>query len=202
MLANAIRGHAAEFGIAGAKGLCQVKLLSERIAAASIPALAREIFWLLARQLETLDGEIKALERRLRAWHRADERSRRLATIPGIGVIGASALAMKVADPSLYRSGRHFAAALGLTPKDHSTAGRQRLGGITKKGDETLRHLLVSGAMAVIQRTKPERQPPWLRQLLMRKPKKLAAVALANKTARIAWALMARGGTYQRPAAM
>lgn len=138
----------------------------------------------------------------MRAWHRADERSRRLATIPGIGVIGASALAMKVADPSLYRSGRHFAAALGLTPKDHSTAGRQRLGGITKKGDETLRHLLVSGAMAVIQRTKPERQPPWLRQLLMRKPKKLAAVALANKTARIAWALMARGGTYQRPAAM
>ncbi len=201
MLANAIRGHAAEFGISGAKGLCQVGPLLERIASASLPALAHEIFPLLARQLEALEKQIDDLDRRLRAWHRTDERSRRLATVPGIGVIGASALAMKVADPSVFRSGRHFAASLGLTPKDHSTAGRQRLGGITKKGDETLRRLLVSGAMAVIQRTKPQRQPPWLRQLLTRKPRKLAAVALANKTARIAWALMSRGGTYQHPAA-
>jgi transposase len=201
MLANAIRGHAAEFGVAGAKGLCQVGSLLERIAAADIPALAREILSVLARQLETLEKQIDGFDRRLRAWHRTDERSRRLAKIPGIGVIGASALAMKVADPSVFRSGRHFAASLGLTPKDHSTAGRQRLGGISKKGDETLRHLLVSGAMAVIHRTRPERQTRWLRDLLARKPKKLAAVALANKTARIAWALMARGGTYQHPAA-
>lgn len=206
MLANAMRGHAAEFGIAGAKGLCQVGRLLERIAAGNIPALAREIFASLAQQLEALETQIDHLDKRLRAWHRADERSRRLATVPGIGVIGAAALAMKVTDPGVFRSGRHFAAWIGLTPKDHSTAGRQRLGGITKKGDETLRRLLVSGAMAVIQRTKPQRQPPWLRQLLARKPKKLAAVAqlaavaLANKTARIAWALMSRGGTYQHPA--
>jgi transposase len=201
MLANAIRGHAAEFGITGAKGLCRLESLLERIALdASLPALAREIFTSLACQLEDLDERLGALDARLREWHRANERSRRLATVPGIGLIGATALAMKIADPSAFRSGRHFAAAIGLTPKDHSTAGRQRLGGITKKGDETLRHLLVSGAMAVIQRTRPERQPPWLRQLLARKPKKLVAVALANKTARIAWALMRHGGTYQRPA--
>lgn len=200
MLANAIRGHAAEFGVAGAKGLCQIGPLLERIAAANVPALARDIFATLAQQLEALDQQIAGLDKRLRAWHRTNERSRRLVTVPGIGVIGAAALAMKVAEPSAFRSGRHFAAWIGLTPKDHSTAGRQRLGAITKKGDEMLRHLLVSGAMAVIHRTKPERQPPWLRQLLARKPKKLAAVALANKTARIAWALMSRGGTYRHPA--
>lgn len=200
MLANAIRGHAAEFGIAGAKGLCQIGPLLERIAGADLPALARAIFASLARQLEALEAQIEHLDQRLRTWHRANERSRRLATVPGIGPIGATALAMKVADASVFRSGRHFAAWIGLTPKDHSTAGRQRLGVITKKGDEMLRHLLVSGAMAVIHRTRPERQTPWLRRLLARKPKKLAAIALANKMARIAWVLMSRGGTYQRPA--
>lgn len=200
MLANAIRGHAAEFGIAGAKGLCQVGPLLERIAVANVPALAREIFASLARQLETLDMQIDELDGRLRAWHRANELSCRLAAVPGIGAIGAAALAMKITDPSMFRSGRNCAAWIGLTPKDHSTAGRQRLGVITKEGDEMLRRLLVSGAMAVIHRTKPERQSPWLRRLLARKPKKLAAVALANKTARIAWALMMRGGTYQHPA--
>jgi transposase len=199
MLANALRGHAAEFGIAGAKGLCQIGTLLERIAAANVPELARDLFASLARQFEALDQQIAALDERLEAWHRATERSRRLATVPGIGVIGAAALTMKVADPNAFRSGRHFAAWIGLTPRDHSTAGRQRLGVITKKGDEMLRHLLVSGAMAVIHRTRPERQPPWLRRLLARKPKKLVAVALANKTARIAWALMSRGRTYQRP---
>ena len=201
MLVNAIRGHAAEFGLAGAKGVGRVTGLLERIALeASVPAPAREIFARLAEQIEVLDKQLSALDARLRAWHRANERSRRLATIPGIGPIGATALAMKVPDPGVFRSGRHFAAWLGLTPKDHSTAGRQRLGGITRKGDETLRRLLVSGAMAVIQRAKPGRAAPWLLALLARKPKKLAAVALANKTARIAWALMMRGETYRRPA--
>lgn len=194
MLANAIRGHAAEFGIAGAKGLCQVGPLLERIVATDVPALAREIFARLAEQIEDVDTQ-------LRAWHRANERSRRLTAIPGVGVIGATALAMKVPDPGVFRSGRHLAAWLGLTPKDHSTAGRQKLGGITRAGDETVRRLLVSGAMAVIQRAKPGRSSPWLPRLLARKPKKLAAVALANKTARIAWALMRRGTTYQHPAA-
>lgn len=201
MLVNAIRGHAAEFGVTGARGLCQIEALIERIAlAASVPALAREIFALLAAQIEAVDEQLAALDCRLRAWHRASERSRRLATVPGIGVIGATALAMKVPDPRVFESGRHFASWIGLTPKDHSTAGRQRLGGITRAGDETVRRLLVSGAMAVIQRAKPGSSSPWLLALLARKPRKLAAVALANKTARIAWALMMRGDTYRRPA--
>jgi transposase len=200
MLTNAIRGHAAEFGLTGAKGSCQIAALLERIAAANVPALAREIFARLAEQIEALNVQMDSLDAQLRAWHRTNERSRRLAAIPGVGVIGATALAMKVPDPGFFKSGRHFAAWLGLTPKDHSTAGRQRLGGITRAGDETVRRLLVSGALAVIQRAKPGRSSPWLLGLLARKPKKLAAVALANKTARIAWALMSRGETYQRPA--
>ncbi len=108
---------------------------------------------------------------------------------------------MKLPEPSVFRSGRHFAAWMGLTPKDHSTAGRQRLGGITRAGDETLRRLLVSGAMAVVRRAKPGRSSPWLLGLLARKSKTEAAVALANKTARIAWAMMRRGETYRRPVA-
>jgi transposase len=201
MLLNAVRGHAAEFGIVGATGVGRVAVLLERIAAnATVPTLARDIFACLAEQIEALEARLRALDAQLRAWHRANEPSRRLAAIPGVGPIGATALAMKVPDPGVFRSGRHFAAWLGLTPKDHSTAGRQRLGVITRAGDETLRHLLVSGAMAVIQHAKPGRASPWLLDLLARKPKKLAAVALANKTARIAWALMRYGGAYQRPA--
>jgi transposase len=202
MLINAIRGRAAEFGVVGAKGVGRIEALLERIAAdGDVPELAREIFAQLGEQLEALDNQVRALEARLKAWHRTNERSQRLAAIPGIGPIGATALAMKVADPTLFRSARHFAAWLGLTPKDHSTAGRQRLGGITRAGDETLRRLLVSGAMAVIQRARPPRSSPWLLALLARKPRKLAAVALANKMARIAWALMARNQTYRRAAA-
>ncbi len=201
MLLNAVRGHAAEFGVVGAKGVGRIAELLERIAAATVPELAREIFARLAEQIEALDKQLAALDRQLMAWHRKDERSRRLAGIPGVGPIIATALAMKVPDPSVFRSGRHFAASLGLTPKDHSTAGRQRLGGITRAGDETLRHLLVSGAMALIRRAKPGRASPWLLSLLARKSKMEAAVALANKTARIAWAMMMRGEVYRRPAA-
>lgn len=202
MLLNAVRGHAAEFGVVGAKGVGRIAELLERIAAAeTVPELARGIFARLAEQIEALDKQLAALDRQLMAWHRNDERSRRLAGIPGVGPIIATALAMKVPDPSVFRSGRHFAAWVGLTPKDHSTAGRQRLGGITRAGDETLRHLLVSGAMAVIRRAKPGRASPWLLSLLARKSKMEAAVALANKTARIAWAMMMRGEVYRRPAA-
>src|SRR5258708_2593569 len=201
MLINALRGHAAELGIIGSKGPGRVSDLLERIALTpSVPEPAREAFARLAEQIEALDTQVTAIERRLRAWHRANACSRRLATIPGIGLITATALVMKVADPGVFRSGRHFAAWLGLTPKDHSTAGRQRLGVITRAGDETLRHLLGSGATAVIGHAKPGRASPWLLALLARKPKKLAAVALANKMARIAWVVMTRGETYQRPA--
>jgi transposase len=200
MLLNAVRGHAAEFGVVGAKGVGRIAELLERIAAsAGVPELARGIFARLAEQIEALDQQLTELDRQLRAWHRKNERSRRLATIPGIGPIVATTLAMKVPDPSVFRSARDFAAWIGLTPRDHSTAGRQRLGGITRAGDKALRHLLVSGAMAVIQRAKPGRASPWLLGLLARKSRMEAAVALANKMARIAWAMMISGEVYRRP---
>jgi len=187
MLVNAIRGHAAEFGIVSAKGPDGIKeLLSEIKGDEGVPALAGELFTSLADQLENLGKKIRALEAKLMAWHRSDPRSRQLATIPGIGPITATALAMKVADPGQFQSARHFAAWLGLTPKDHSTAGRQRLGVITRAGDETLRSLLVAGATTLVRHAKPGRGSPWLLALLARKPKKLVAVARANKTARIA----------------
>jgi len=199
MLVNAIRGHAAEFGVVGAKGASRVKdLLRGIITDPAVPALAREIFAGLGQQIDRLETEVRVLEKKLLAWHRGNERSRRLSGIPGIGPIGASALAMKLPDPAVFRSGRHFAAWLGLTPKDHSTAGRQRLGIITRAGDETLRRLLVSGAMSIIRQAKHGRASPWLLALLARKPKKLAAVALANKNARIAWAMMVRGEEFRR----
>jgi transposase len=201
MLVNSIRGHAAEFGITARAGTANVGTLLERLAASpSVPELAREMFSRLAEQLEALERQLRAIDKRLAAWHRMNERCRRLAAIPSIGPVSATALAMKVPDASVFRSGRDFAAWIGLTPKDHSTGGRQRLGGITRAGDETLRRLLVAGAMSVIRHAKPGRTSPWLLDLLARKPKKLAAVALANKTARIAWALMMRGETYRRAA--
>jgi transposase len=199
MLLNALRGHAAEFGVVGAKGVGRLGELLERIAAtAALPELAREIFARLAEQVEALDRQLAVLDRQLRTWHRQNECSRRLAGIPGVGPVLATALTMTVPDPTVFRSGRHFAAWVGLTPKDHSTAGRQRLGGITRAGDETLRHLLVSGAMAVIRRARPGRAAPWLLGLLARKSRMEAAVALANKMARIAWAMMRRGEVYRR----
>jgi transposase len=202
MLLNAIRGHAAEFGVVAAKGPGKLKSVLEQARQdADLPAVARTVLQLLAEQLAALETAIEALEAKLLAWHRESAVSRRLAKIPGVGPLGATALAMKVPDASLFRSGRHFAAWLGLTPKDHSTGGRQRLGGITRAGDEGLRALLVAGATAVIRHAQPGRSAPWLLALLQRKPAKLAAVALANKTARIAWAMMVRGEPYRRPAA-
>jgi transposase len=132
------------------------------------------------------------------AWQRGNELSRRLAQVPAIGPIGAALLAMKVPDPHAFGSGRDFAAWLGLTPKDHSTAGKHRLGVITRAGDQTLRRVLVAGATAVIQQARRGRGhcSPWLIELIKRKPPKLAAVALANKTARIAWKLMVSGERY------
>jgi transposase len=202
MLLNAVRGHAAEFGMVGAKGVGRIAGLLEQVAATpGIPELARAIFAGLAGQIAALEEQLGALDRQLMAWHRQSASSRGLTAIPGVGPITATALVMKVPDPSVFRSARHFAAWVGLTPKDHSTAGRQRLGGITRAGDETLRRLLVNGAMAVIRRAKLGHATPWLRSLLARKSAMQAAVALANKTARIAWALMARGEAYRQPKA-
>ena len=196
-LSNAIRGYAAEFGVTAAKGLDKIEpLLAQMARDESLPALARELFAMQGREYARLQVELKAIEVKLRAWHRANADSRRLAGIPGVGPIGATALVMKTPDPRAFPSGRHFAAWLGLTPRDHSTAGKTRLGKITRAGDEMLRSVLVAGATAVIKQAKHSRGSPWLLALLKRKPPKLAAVALANKIARIAWKLMVTGESY------
>jgi len=205
MLVNAIRAHMAEFGVVARVGLPQVKELLTVIAEPGderIPPLARTCLAGLARQLLSLEREITTTEQRIHAWHRANEVSQRLATIPGIGPITASALAASIADPSVFRSGRELAAWIGLVPRQTSTGGKQRLGRISKAGDHYLRWLLVAGAMTVIRhgrRTNFEKNP-WLGDLVARKPTKLAAVALANKNARTAWALLANGGTCRQPA--
>jgi transposase len=202
MLINAIRGHAAEFGVTVAKGPKQITELLQRLATdEGVPELAREMINVLAGQLVPLDAKLKAIEARLMAWHRHNQTSQLLATIPGIGPIGGVSFALKIPDAKAFRSGRHFAAWLGITPRENSTAGRQQLGRISKQGDEDLRRLLVLGATAVIQQAKPGRASPWLLGLLGRKSKKVAALALANKMARIIWAMMISGETYRRPKA-
>jgi transposase len=202
MLINAIRGHAAEFGVTVAKGPEQMRELLRRLASdKGVPALASEMIGELAGQLLMLDAKLKAVEARLMAWHRQDQTSQLLATIPGVGPIGGVSFALKVADAKAFRSCRHFAAWIGITPRENSTAGRQRLGRISKAGDEDLRRLLVLGATAVIQQAKPGRTSPWLLALLARKSKKVAALALANKMARIIWAMMMSGEIYRRPKA-
>jgi transposase len=200
-LSNVIRGYAAEFGLTVSKGLARLEELLEQVGSdETLPALARELFALHGREYTQIDAELEQIEARLMAWHRADACSQRLAQIPGIGPIGASMLVMKTPAPETFRSGRHFAAWLGLTPKDHSTAGKSRLGGITRAGDEALRSVLVVGSTSVLRRVRQRGTgSPWLIDLLKRKPPKLAAVALANKNARIAWKLMVSGERY-RPA--
>jgi transposase len=197
-VANAVRGHAAEFGLVAAKGLPQVPTLLEAVARSPMPEAAKRAIAVLARQVEQFDVEIAEVERELRARHRGNELSRRLEAVPGIGWQTALSLALTV-DAGRFASGRHFAASVGLTPKERSTGGRQRLGGISREGDERLRRLLVAGATAVIRFAKPGRKgvSAWLLELLERKPRKVAAVALANKMARIAWAMMARGEAYR-----
>lgn len=202
MLINAIRGHAAEFGLTGSKGVERVKELLERAAQdPSVPAVARTMLEVLAGQLAALEVRLEDLEKALMAQHRSNPRSRLLATIPGVGPIGALSFALKVPQPQGFRSGRHFAAWIGITPRESSTGGRHRPGKISRQGDESLRRLLVLGATAVIQQAKPGRAMPWLLQLLARKPKKLAAIALANKMARTIWAMLVSGELYRRPIA-
>jgi transposase len=154
-LTNAIGGYAAEFGLIAARGVDKIEPLLARLQAEPmLPALARELIVDHATEYAQLHAQLKAIETKLMAWHRQNERSRRLAKIPGIGPIGASLLVMKVGQPEAFRSGRYFAAWIGLTPKDHSTAGKTRLGAITRAGDEALRSVLVVGATAVIQQVR------------------------------------------------
>ena len=198
-LVNAVRGHAAEFGIVAAKGTSQLPALLEVVAAGeAVPDAAKQMLAFLGGQVAQLDERILELERRMKQQHKANPVSQLLAEVPGIGPIGALSLALTI-DPGRFQSGRHFAAWLGLTPKEHSTGGRQRLGGISRAGNERLRQLLVLGAMAVIRYAKPgsKSASAWLLALLERKPRKLAAVALANKMARIVWAMMATGEAYR-----
>ena len=204
LLVNTLRGHAAEFGVIAAKGLGQVgPLLAAIEQENTIPPEAKDMAALLGRQLKELDARIKEIEVKLAAAHQANEVSPRLATIPGVGPVTALTLALEI-DPKAFESGRHLAAWAGLTPKEHSTGGKQRLSGISRAGNERLRALLVAGAMSVIRaaiRPGSRQMTDWLRALLARKPRKVAAVALANKMARAAWALMTRGEVYRRPAA-
>jgi transposase len=201
MLSNAIRGHAAEFGVIGAKGPVKLAELMERALhdAAGLPVQARAMLGVLFGEYQALDAQLSELERQLLAQHQQSPVSQCLATQPGIGPITAVTFALKIADPRGFKSARHFAASLGLTPKEHSTAGRQRLGGISREGDERLRQLLVLGATARIRQAKPGRAPQWLLDLVARRPKKVAAVALANKMARTLWAMMVSGELYREP---
>ena len=203
-LINALRGHAAEFGLVAGKGTPKVPVLLAAIAAeAAIPAVGKEMLALLGTQIEHLDERIQALEVKITAMHKTNAVSKLLATAPGIGPIIGLTFAIEV-DPAAFESGRHLAAWLGLTPKEHSTGGKQRMGGISRAGNERLRALLVSGAMSVIRSAQGpggKLATEWLCQLLARKPKKLAAVALANKMARMIWAMMTTGEAYRRPAA-
>jgi len=203
-LVNTLRGHAAEFGVIAGKGLGKVgPLLAAIEQETTIPSDAKDMATLLGQQIADLDAKIKELEVKLTAAHKANPVSQRLATIPGVGPVIALTLAIEI-DPAAFESGRHLAAWIGLTPKEHSTGGKQRMGGISRAGNERLRVLLVVGATSVINAAmKPgsKQMTDWLRALLMRKPRKVVAVALANKMARIAWVLMTRGQVYRRPAA-
>jgi transposase len=201
---NALRAHLAELGIVAAQGREGVKELLAIIADEGDGRLAldaRASLIVLAAQLQALRTLIGSIEKRLLVQHRANAASKRLQSIPGIGMIGASAIAATVTDPKAFRTGRDFAAWIGLVPRQGSTGGKQRLGPISKQGDRYLRRILVVGAHSVLRRAKlnPEKYP-WLTQLLARRPFKVVAVALANKMARVAWALLARGGTYRVPA--
>ena len=198
-LINAARGHASEFGVIAAKGTARVDALLERVAGdETLPQEARDMIAVLGEQIKDLDMRITALETRMKQAHKTNPVSQLLEAVPGIGPIGALSLALTV-DPGQFRSGRHFAAWLGLTPRERSTGGKQRMGGISRAGDERLRQLLVIGATAVIRHVKPggRNASAWLLSLLERRPRKVAAVALANKMARVVWAMMTSGEAYR-----
>jgi transposase len=199
MLINALRSHLAEFGVVSAQGPAglQAAIVSLHEMQDQWPELARAALHGVVDQLRDLARQIEKLETRLHAWHRKDATSRRLAQVPGIGPITASAIVAAVSDASIFRSGRQFAAWLGLTPKSHSSGGKQRLGGISKQGDSYLRRLLVIGATSVIRVARKETSSKlWATRLLERKPARVVSVALANKTARIVWAMLTRRQDY------
>jgi transposase len=204
---NAIRTHLAEFGIVAPTGRNGVRELLQAVADpgdARLPEVARACVLALGTQLLRLREQILEFDRMIRAWHRSSEMSRRLEECPGVGPVLATAVVATVADPKVFRSGRNFSAWIGIVPKQHSSGGKNRLGGISKRGDRYLRFLFVAGALAVIRYAKIHgtRHRPWLAALLARRPTKVAAIALANKIARMVWAMMVKGERYKEPVAL
>jgi transposase len=200
MLANLMRGCLGEFGIIVPLGIRRVAELVAIVrddADLRVPPEARIAMAIVADQLDDLQRRIRALERAIVRWHRDNDASRRLATIPGVGPITASAVVATVGSVDGFRSGRHFAAFLGLTPKEHSTGGKQRLGKISKQGDVYIRRLLILGGTSLVRYSRGPGASTWAAQLLQRRPTRVVTVALANKAARVIWALLARGGVYQ-----
>jgi transposase len=199
MLINALRGHLAEFGLIEARGAGRITRLIATIEGDRIPEPARHALAPLIAQLRSVAEQIETLEVRILAWHKQSEVSRRLATIPGVGPITASAIAASVPDAKAFSSARQFAAWIGLVPRQNSTGGKPRLGRISKQGDAYIRRLLIIGAQSVLRWARPAKSSAWTISLLGRRPRKVVAVALANKMARIAWALMVRGENYRQP---
>lgn len=203
-LINALRAHLAEIGLVAATGVDGVKTLVSMVTdegnGNDLPVVMRQALQPLVAQLLALGQQIGDLERAIHFQHRTSDASRRLETVPGIGVIGATATVATVTDPQAFQSGREYAAWIGLVPRQHSTGGKQKLGGISKQGDRYLRRLYIVGATAVIRhaRAHPDKHG-WIMRLLARKPAKVVAVALANKIARIAWSILAKGGSYRVP---
>ncbi len=203
MLINALRGHMAEFGIIAATGRSNAGELVALLADPAddrLPASALAALRAVAAQLAMADEQIAALQGEIVTWHRQSEASRRLAGVPGIGPVIASAIVATAPDPSAFTSARHFAAWLGLVPKQNATGGRQSLGRISKRGDSYLRRLLINGAQSVLRWVRKGKSSPWLISLLERRPRSVVAIALANKMARIVWAMLSRGEDYRSEA--
>jgi transposase len=204
---NVIRAHLAEFGIVAPVGRKGVEALLNVVTDSSdkrVPVVARMCLASLGAQLRRLKEQILEFDRLIMAWHRSNEASKRLDAIPGVGPVLATALVASIADPKAFRSGRNFSAWIGLVPKQHSSGGKDRLGNISKQGDRYLRSLFMAGALAVIRYAKIHgtTHRPWLTALLARRPTKVAAIALANKMARMVWAMMTRGERYKDPIAL
>ncbi|WP_271574321.1 IS110 family transposase [Bradyrhizobium sp. CCBAU 11361] len=204
---NSIRAYLSEFGIVapvGRRGVEQLLEVAADTADHRLPEVARTCLAALGSQLRALKAQILEFDRRIIAWHRSSATSKRLDAIPAVGPALATALVASIADPKAFRSGRDFSAWVGLVPKQNSSGGKDKLGSISKQGDRYLRSLFTSGALAVIRYAKIHGTDhrPWLTRLLARRPTKVAAIALANKLARMAWAMMARNERYKQPAAL
>src|SRR5262245_44307445 len=200
-LINGVRGHLSELGIIAERGLLGLAELAAIVRDESdprLPVTARAALMILIRQIEAVSAEIAALDTALRRENKASEVGPRLETIPSVGPVIASALRARITDAKLFKNGRHLSAWIGIVPENDSTGGKVRQNGLSKKGDRYLRSLLVAGAMAVVQQAqiRPEKNP-WVAKLLGRMSAKQVAIAIANKTARIAWAIKVHGGVYE-----